>query len=396
MNVFLRRKIKTALAIIMIFFLSGCWGSKEIEDLAINVGIAIDKGEEHSKAKELQRKGATYDKKDELTITFQSVNTSATKPEAQGSGQKRYINISASGDSNHQILRDISSRQERPITFQHTKAIVLNSELLKQKSLKELLDFYLWDNELRPSCLVFASNGPAREVLESNRPEIIPAYRLIGIIDNSYRNSRIMEPMSLTKLKGIFNSGESYLLQNVYSLDGDIKLSGAVIINGKNNLLLGTINEDELQGINLLRMKITGGLIKTTETTSGKRIIYEIDELNTKIIPIVKKDEISFDVQIESKGRISESWVSFTKYADYVNDIEELIELETEKIIKNAINKTQKDLHVDVAGFGNQLRIKYPQVWSKVKNNWDELFTDVPIHYAINMEITDFGYRDLK
>ncbi|MED3553953.1 Ger(x)C family spore germination protein [Cytobacillus praedii] len=398
MIIFLRRRKNTVLVFIMIFSLTGCWSSKQIEDRTFNVGVAIDSGKEHSEEKDFQREGATYDKKDELTVTYQYVKTSTTKPEAQGAGQKKYSNVSESGDSNHQMIRDISLRQEKPITFHHTKVIVINLELLKRQSLKELLDYYLWDNELRPSCLVFVSNGPARGVLESNKSEIIPAFRLIGMIGNSYRNTKILEPVSLAKLRGNFDSGQSYLLQNIYSLDGDIKFSGAAIINGRNNLLLETINEDEFQGINLLKRKITGGLIKTTEATSGKVIIYEIEALNTKIIPKVKKNNISFDVKIQSKGRISESWTSLTKSSKkkYINDIEKLIELETEKIIKNAIKKTQKDLHVDVAGFGKQLRIKYPKVWLKVKNNWDEIFTEVPINYTINMEITDFGYRELN
>lgn len=394
MIILLRRKVKIALAIIMLFSLSGCWSSKEIEDLTFNVGIAIDKGEEPSEEKDFQKKGASYEKNDELTVTYQYVNIGTTKPEAQGAGKKKYINISESGDSNHQMVRDLSLRQDRPITFLHTKVIVINSELLKQKSLKELLDYYLWDNELRPSCLVFVSNGPARGVLESNKSEIIPAFRLSGMIDNSYRNIKILEPMSLSKLKGKFNSGESYLLQNIYSVDGEIKLSGAAIINGKNNLLLATINENVLHGISLLKSKTTGGLIKATNATSGEVFIYEIEELTTKIIPIINKDNISFELDIHSTGRISESWMNLSKTPAFINNIEKLIELETEKIIKNAIKTIQKDLHVDVAGFGNQVRIKYPQLWLKVKDDWDEVFSEVPIHYTIKMEITDFGYRD--
>ena len=56
----------------------------------------------------------------------------------------------------------------------------------------------------------------------------------------------------------------------------------------------------------------------------------------------------------------------------------------------------QKEYKVDVAGFGNQLRIKRPRVWMRVKDNWDQTFSEVPINYDVKLMIKDYGTSGSK
>ncbi|MED3872844.1 Ger(x)C family spore germination C-terminal domain-containing protein, partial [Priestia megaterium] len=51
---------------------------------------------------------------------------------------------------------------------------------------------------------------------------------------------------------------------------------------------------------------------------------------------------------------------------------------------------------VDVAGFGNRLRIKHPRVWRRVKENWDQTFSEVPINYDVKLTIKDYGTSGSK
>ncbi|MEI4624149.1 Ger(x)C family spore germination C-terminal domain-containing protein, partial [Bacillus cereus] len=50
----------------------------------------------------------------------------------------------------------------------------------------------------------------------------------------------------------------------------------------------------------------------------------------------------------------------------------------------------------DVAGFGNRLRIEEPKVWEKVKKDWDQTFSRVPIKYHVNVTIQDYGASNFK
>jgi spore germination protein len=46
---------------------------------------------------------------------------------------------------------------------------------------------------------------------------------------------------------------------------------------------------------------------------------------------------------------------------------------------------------VDIAQFGNQLRIQHPRVWHRVKKDWDQRFKTTSLTSDINIHIQDYG-----
>jgi spore germination protein len=295
-----------------LLLLTGCWSNLEIEDLGIVTGLALDKATESPIEEELIKQGGGYSKKELITSTYQ-IATPSSSSEQASKGGKPYKNISETGDSLIQLVREISLRRNAPPIGHHLKVIVINEELARSYSLEQLLDFPLRDNDFRPSCLVLISKGQASNTLESNDPVEIPSLRLIGIVDNEYRTSRILPPISLAKLTSKMQSGSSFLLQNVISSRGEVKFAGAAVIEGKTKRLLGFLNEEELDGLTWLTGKGKGGLVKTFDVETKQPILYEVESMKSKIIPHVKGSNISFDVKIESEGRISENWVTSEK-----------------------------------------------------------------------------------
>ncbi len=116
-------------------------------------------------------------------------------------------------------------------------------------------------------------------------------------------------PLSLIKLESNIESGTSFLLQNVLSANGEIKFAGAGIIKGKTNKMIGFLNEEELDGLTWITGKGKGGLVKSFDKKTGQLIVYEIESMKSHIEPHVKGNSISFNVHIESEGRLSENWV---------------------------------------------------------------------------------------
>ncbi|WP_371407457.1 Ger(x)C family spore germination protein [Bacillus toyonensis] len=379
---------------LVLLFLTGCWSSKEIEELSLTAGIALDKGKESTIEKEVEEE--EYPKRNLITATYQIISSQA---QSKGNGQqKRYINVSETGDSIHQIVREFSLKRENQMFSAHLKNIVISDSLVRTYSLEQLLEQYLRDNEVRLSCMILISKGPAREVLESKKNGEIPAFQLTGIADNRNRTTRILPPVSLTKLEGKMRSGSSFLLQNVASINGETKFAGAAVIKGKTKKLIGFLNEQELEGLIWINGKRKGGVVKTFDRKSRKLIIYEIKSIKSKIIPHVNGDKISFDVNIESEGRLSENWMQLEK--DFENEFlkkeEKAIEKEVKYLVHHVTEKIQKKYQVDIAGFSNQLRIKNPRTWEKVKKDWDRTFSKVPIKYHVNVTIEDYGASSLK
>ena len=84
-------------------------------------------------------------------------------------------------------------------------------------------------------------------------------FGLAGMVENTYRTTRILPPMPLIKLESKIQSGSSFLLQNVLSANGEIKFAGAAIIKGKTNKMIGFLNEEELDGLTWITGKGKGG-----------------------------------------------------------------------------------------------------------------------------------------
>ncbi|ENQ3106913.1 Ger(x)C family spore germination protein [Bacillus cereus] len=384
-------------AVLLLFSLTGCWSSHEIEELGFEVGLAFDKGKESAAEKALEEKAEGYSKKNIITTTYQFVKPQSSSGGGKGgtSGQKAYTNVSETGDSLHQMIREVSLRRDRPVIFHHTKVMVISANLARTYSLKKLLDLYLRDNEIRPSCLVLISKERASKTLEMKEKGEIPALRLYGIADNQYRTSRILPSVPLAKLPGKMQSGSSFLLQNVISSDGEVKFSGAAIIKGKTKKLHGFLNEQELEGLTWISGKGKGGLVKGRDKETGQIIMYEVISMKSTITPHVKGNKISFDVNIKSEGQISENWVaSGTSLKNkFLTRAEKAAEQEVNRLVDHTLKKIQEEYQVDVAGFGNILRIKYPKVWEKVKKDWDKTFSKAPIKYTVKIHIKGYGAK---
>ncbi|MCF7618312.1 Ger(x)C family spore germination protein [Bacillus sonorensis] len=381
----------------MLLLLTGCWSSQEIEERGLTFAIGLDKGKETSLEKSFDKEGGYYPKKDRITMTFQYVNEQAAGSKASGGGggtqQKSYINVYETGDSIQQITTEIALRKDRPVYNPHLKVIVISSDLLRTYSLEELLDQPLRDNEIRPSSLVLITRGQARDTLELKETGEMPAFRLRKIVDNANEAKKILPPVTLAKLIGKMRAGTSYLIQNVASAEGEIKYAGAAAIKGKTNKLLGFLNEQDLDGIMWIIGRGRGGAIKSYDPKTKKLTTFQVEHINSKIKPIVKGNRISFEVSVQSEGHLAEKWVPSEKAFD--NKFIEKAEKDAASVVKQLMEKItekmQEEYKADLAGFGNELRITHPRLWDKLKKNWDETFTTIPIKYHVKMNIKDYG-----
>lgn len=390
------RWLLASLCLFVILLLTGCWSKEEIEDLSIYVGVGLDVANKTSLETKLDRLGAGYRKKNLITYTLQIVEqkSDAKSGEAKSNpSSKPYINVSETGDSLFEMIREFSTRTDRPVIGHHLKMIVINEELARRINMSNLLDFFLRDNAIRPDCLVFMSSGLTRKVLEARGNSIIPAFRVEGMVDNRYRTLKILPPMSLMKLEANMNRKSSYLLQNIIAVDGEVKFSGAAVIKGKTQKFAGRLSEEELLGVTWLSGKGKGGAVKSYEEKTNQITTYEVETMKSKIHSYVKGEHIKFHVNIESEGRLIEKWTRINEPngADFKKRAEQAAEKEVQRLIKLGLNKIQKDYKADVIGFGKRLNIEHPKQWQKVKNNWDDVFSQVPITYSVKLTITDTG-----
>jgi spore germination protein len=379
----------------MVLLLTGCWSSKEIEDLSIYAGIAIDAGRATEQEQKIVEKGSKeYQKKDEITLTVQVVPVKAfgSKTKTDSGNARQFNNVSLTGNSIIELMRQYSVWRDRPVIGHHLKVIVMSNDVLKKYEISQLTDFILRDNDIRPSALLFLSEGDAKDALITNNPGEVPAFKIQDMTRNTFRTNKILERFNLTNLDKHANSKQSFMLQNIISTEGHIEFSGAGIIKGSTGHWIGNLTQDEVATINLINGNTKGGLIKAYNER-GKQIVYEIKDLKSKMKCTIKGDDISYHVDIKSDGRLIENWDDKENFSEIKNqeNAEKFFEEQILKMIESVMKKTQKVYRTDVIGFQECISIRNPKMWKKVKDRWDEVYADIPVKFDVKLTITDFG-----
>lgn len=374
--------------------LTGCWSSKEIEDLAMYTGVALDVGQPAPIEKEFEAEGADYSKHNKVMTTIQIVpiKTIGTKDKNNTGTNKPYLNVSGSGDSIIEIFRQFSIRLDRPIIGHHLKVIVISSKLLRKQTIEQVTDFVLRDNDIRPSTKVYISQGPAKETLESSEPNEVPSFHITGMYRNQLRTSKVIDSVTLSKLDAMTRTKRSFVLQNLVSGGGEMEFSGAGIIKGASGHWIGNLSQEDAECLAWITNKGKAGTIKTYDW-DNQPLTYEIKSMKSKITPHVNEGKISFKVRLSVEGRLIETWnknnIPSTSY--YAEKTSKIIEEKLAQMVQTLMNDMQSKYKVDVAGFGHRLAIVYPSVWKQVKEDWDDTFSRSEVNFTYDVKVTDFG-----
>ncbi|MCH1641647.1 Ger(x)C family spore germination protein [Paenibacillus timonensis] len=374
---------------------TGCWSSKEIEDLSMYIGLALDTGEPTAVERELEKQGGDYPKRNLITATIQIVpmgNVSNNKQQGSQGRGKEYLNTSETGDSLFEIMRQYSLSRDRTVIGHHLKVIVVSTELARKQSIDKLMDFVLRDNDIRPSCIVLLSEGKARKTLEMAHPGETPAFKLRDMLRQRFRTGKIMKEVNLTELDERLGSKQSFLLQEVSTDGEEAKFAGAGIIKGETGKWIGTLDQTDVESIAWIQGDVKGGVIKSYDWRN-ETITYEIEDAKSQITPRIEGERLSFHVKIESEGRLIENWdleEDPTK-TEFLEKAKKIFEKRLNQMLETVMQKMQSEYKTDVAGFGNRLRITHPKYWKKVEDHWDDVFSQTPVTFDIQFTITDYG-----
>ncbi|MGG6310266.1 Ger(x)C family spore germination protein [Paenibacillus macerans] len=390
-----RRILSLFLAAGLLAVQTGCWSSKEIEDLSMYIGLALDEGKPTAVERELEKQEGDYPKRNLITATIQIVPMRTAGGDNQQSEKGKaieFLNTSETGDSLLEIMRQYSLRRERTVIGHHLKVIIVATELARKQSVDKLMDFVLRDNDIRPSCIVLLSRGLARDTLETAHPGETPAFKLRDMLRGRFRTSKIMKEVNLTMLDERLGSKQSFLLQEVAAGASETKFSGAGIIKGETGKWIGSLDETDVESIAWIQGDVDGGAIKSYDWRN-EPITYEIEDVKSQITPRIQEDRLSFHVNIESEGRLIENWDAQEdpSKTDFLEKAEKVFEKRLNQMLETAMHKMQSKYRTDVAGFGDRLNIVHPKYWKKVEDHWDDVFSNTPVTFDIKFTITDYG-----
>ncbi|TCO74968.1 Ger(x)C family spore germination protein [Marinisporobacter balticus] len=374
--------------IIFIFFIvfgttliSGCWNYGEINDAAIAVGAAVD-----------------YDKqRDKILLTAEIAYPMIEHGETKIKSEM----VKSEGKNLFEAIRNAIQVTGKKLSWAHAKVIIISEEVAKNKDvLIGIIDFIKRDAEYRENIsLILSKEKTASEILKTDTLiQDIVSFQLEDIFENESGVGKY-HVISLWKfVDDLATEGISPTLPTVRVSDfRDKKIAemyGTGIFKGVKKV--GWLNGDETKSFLFIIDEIKGGVITVTQETPEKpvKIALEIFKNKTKSKPIYENGEITIKINTKTIVNINE----LENHIDFTNEegsrlVKKKAEKDIENKIKGVIKKVQKEYDSDIFGFGSMVEREYPELWKKIKDNWDQVFKDLKIEVKAEVDIRGSALR---
>lgn len=375
------KKVKIYLILLIMFLntllLPGCWNYREIDDLAIVSGLAVDKG----------TKEGSY------LITFELVDF-------KGGGKETEIHsetVEAEGKTIFDAVRNAIRISARRLFWSHAEAAIVSQDVARE-GIIQLVDFINRDAEPREQMYILISK-------EKTAKELLVQQSILTDI-----RSFEMEKMINTR-KSISKAPAAQVHDIINMLAGDgITLSlpaiGIMINQGEKtselsgtalferDKLIGFLDGEDTKYFLFAKDEIKGGLLtlNVRPERSYDDITLEIFESKTKLTPLEANGKIIMSIDVRLKVSIAEIDISRNVIDEEERKIlKEKAEQMLKTNIENVIMKVQEDYGVDAFGFGEIIKKEKPTLWKGIKNEWNTMFEEVDTKVNVQIEIKASG-----
>lgn len=382
--------MKKLILILIIFSLTGCYNYKELNNLAIATGFAVDI------------------KDDEYEVTILISNS---KKQSSGDSQNSASAAvyKGNGKTIFEAIKDASLGISKEIYISHIEILVLSEEVAETKT-NEVIDFFFRYPQTRNEFyLIIAQDCKAGDLFDVTTPlETFPSQNISKNLETTSKLQGFVYTVTFNEfVTDLIEEGKNPLLptisiigsveegnkdENIQQIEPDtyLKLGMMSVFNGYN--FVGISNEDQSKGINFINDKVNTTLI-TTEHNGGN-VVVELSKSKTGT-SVEIDDKPKIKIEIEATGSIVE--VGADVKVDKVEVIEEIkksSEEEIKRIVNEAINYS-REIRTDIFSFGNLIYRKDHKLWKEIKDIWEsEMLSELEIEVRVKLELKTKGSID--
>jgi spore germination protein KC len=367
----IRITLLVLLTIINSIVVTSCWNYREVDELSIVAGVAVDKGT-----------NGLY------KITAEIIKISGGKDT-----KTMAKTITMEGRTMFDAVRNGISLSGKKLYWSHTKVIILSKEIASEGIIK-VIDWYSRDSETRADVHILISEGKSAGEIFSGQgvTEEIKSF----VLDDMLKNQESMSKAPVTDILKFNNDLKAEGIcaiapvVNLKQMDGIMlpNIMGTAIF--KSDKLVGFLNGEETKNMIFVRNEIKGGVL--IEGMQGNDLTIpvslEIFKNKTQVTPVTNGKDIEINININTIAAIDE-----------IEGTENLIDDEGRKKleqnagkmlkaqIESIIDKMQSVYDADIFGFGAKLREDKIKVWYRVNNNWEETFKDLKVNVIAKVHI---------
>jgi spore germination protein KC len=363
--------------------LSGCWNSRELNDLAIVIGMGID----------------WLPKAKQFRVSFQVVNPSIVSPGMKsggGKGDSPIIVYSETENTLYSALRKASQRVSRQLFFSHTQLLVIGEPLAK-KGIGQLFDFFDRSHEFRLNTPVIISRGDTAENLLRTITPLEKATaggiaKRLRVTESVWAHSVYTEVRDvITALSGTGDFALSGIRNKKNTKTGGLEIQGIGVI--KKGKLTGWLHGNRTVGILIVRNEIKSTILDLYCRNQKDTISAEMVKSEAQLKVTMKSGMPAFHIRIKEEGNVNEVHCPLDlDNKKTMVDLQQQWAKKTKLEVTEAINAAKKD-NSDIIGFGDAVKRAAPAQWKSMEKNWGDVFPRVKFDVQVEALLRHTGMR---
>jgi Ger(x)C family germination protein len=353
----------TAVFLIIILLLTGCWDAKDISDLNIASMVIFDK-----------RGGEYY-----LYLEIANLVSSGSNQE-QSKGPKSTF-VSAHDVTMPEARESVERELDKEIYLSTIKTLVITSRAA-ETDLQEYLFRLRADPKYRQN-LLLVTTGFEPEELMSVKPE---NNALIGFsIDDTLQalidEGHVLKITTARCLQNLY-IGSAFIIPSIGIKNDQIEIDGYSVVS--ENKCIGFIPFKETRAIVYMYGEDPKWFY--TVPVDDNKYTIEVRIGKRKTEPHYSGGEISFDLSYEFKATVLYYKETGKKLdEDTRNKIASALKDIIIGEFKSVLMKSQKELKSDYLGFDHELRLKYPDLFKNL--DWRSEFQNVKFNLDFSVDI---------
>jgi len=388
------KRTNIGLALILILcslLLTGCWGKREVEELAPLIAIGFDLGQ----------KPGTYLITKQFVSPKKGESTNVTDVDRTFS-----VEVSSPREAYEKISKILNL-----IPFRGSLKVIVIGEDVAKAGFLDLLDLEQRFGEFRRMTYLVLTKGKAQSILTMKmRAGTLPGMYIKDNLETGgtvstfplvhlghyltvlgRKNTAPIIPLVMSVKPG--DEGIEY---KAGGKDGgeELQLEGAGVFRG--DRLVDFLTDKETKGYMWLDNDIKQRSISTVDIEESKvNFVGQVLRSRTKYKVPDQDGTIGIQYQIEASVAVDEvtgqkEQLSVTEWADLMKGAEKSFAKAIQKECELSIKK-ERELSLDFLGIGRHIEQKNPAYWKTVKDQWEQKIADFPVSLNVQVKIDTSG-----
>lgn len=368
-----------ALCLVPALLLSGCWSYRGLSDLALVVGMGVDRDE------------ATGD------YRLSSEILDLTKPPKNNApGSKVVV---STGKTLFDAARNAKRRLLNRLYIGNIQALVIGEDVARTVGIEPLVDWFLREGESRETLnIVLAQGVSAQELL--SLPGIdhhISSIEIDRIVSEDHRLTSSTAYIELYRIYDTLKCPGISLTLPVFHIvdnDGESTFESNGIAAFAGDKLVGLLTPEESKFFLIATDQCNGGLLTLDRHGAGAHdITLEIAGSRSKTSFTVRDRRPAFRIEVETDVYLAEVQSEIDVMdAAQIESIEREAGRQLNDAIERLVRKAQSELKSDILGLGRRVYQRDVRLWKQLESNWASIFPTVSVEVSCRVNIKNSAF----